>query len=84
VKIRTALAIILLPTLFGCSKLTLENYGKIGVGMQYDAVIQLIGKPDRCDDVMTIRKCVWRHGKRSISVSFAANQVLLFSSSNLN
>ena len=32
--------------LSGCSKLTLENYNKISVGMEYDAVVELIGPPE--------------------------------------
>ena len=83
-KIKLALSAGVLLVLLGCSKLTMENYGKLSVGMPYDQVIQLLGKPDKCVDVMTIRKCSWASGKRSITVSFAANQVLLFSASNLN
>lgn len=82
-KIQTALAMGLLLMLLGCSKLTLENYGKIGVGMSYDEVTQLIGAPDRCDDVMGVRSCQWGDDRRSIQVSFVAGKVLLFSSANL-
>lgn len=82
-KIQTALAMGLLLMLLGCSKLTLENYGKIGVGMSYDEVTQLIGAPDRCDDVMGVRNCRWGDDRRSVQVSFVAGKVLLFSSSNL-
>ena len=80
-KIQTILAMGLL--LLGCSKLTLENYDKIGVGMGYDEVTQLIGAPDRCDDVMGVRNCQWGDDRRSVQVSFVAGKVLLFSSSNL-
>lgn len=80
-KIQTVLAMGLL--LLGCSKLTLENYDKIGVGMGYDEVTQLIGAPDRCDDVMGVRNCQWGDDRRSVQVSFVAGKVLLFSSSNL-
>ncbi len=82
-KIRTALAMGLLLALLGCSKLTLENYNKIGVGMSYDEVTLLLGAPDRCDDVMGVRSCQWGDDKRSIHVNFVGGKVLLFSSSNL-
>jgi hypothetical protein len=82
-KIRTVLMLGLLLTVLGCSKLTLENYNKITVGMQYDEVVRLIGQPDRCDDVMGVRSCQWGDEKRAIHVNFLAGQVLLFSSSNL-
>ncbi len=82
-KTKTLLAIGLLLALIGCGKLTLENYSKITVGMHYDQVVQLIGKPKACDDIIGIRKCSWRDGSRSIKVSFAADQVVLYSASNL-
>jgi hypothetical protein len=82
-KTKTILLTGLLLVLLGCSKLTLENYSKIEVGMSYDEVTRLIGAPDKCDDVMGLRSCTWGDEKRSVSVSFAAGKVLLFSSSNL-
>ena len=73
----------LLLTLLGCSKLTLENYNKIEPGMSFEEVTQLIGEPAKCDDVMGMRSCSWGDEKRSVNVTFAADQVLLFSSNNL-
>ena len=73
-----------LTLLLGCSnKLSLENYQKITVGMPYDEVVQLIGKPGSCDDVMTMRNCTWGDASSSVNVSFVGGKVLLFSSSNL-
>lgn len=82
-KIRSVVTMGLLLTMLGCSKLTLENYSKITVGMQYDEVSRLIGPPDECDDVMGVRNCLWGDETRSINVSFVAGKVLLFSSNNL-
>lgn len=67
----------------GCSPLTQENYNKITVGMSYDQVTALIGKPDSCDDVMGVRNCVWGDEKRSVQVGFVADKMLLFSANNL-
>ena len=82
-KIRSLMATSLILLLLGCSKLTLENYNRIDVGMSYDEVTRLIGPPDRCDDVMGVRNCRWGNETRSVNVSFVAGKVLLFSSSNL-
>ncbi|HBU29483.1 MAG: hypothetical protein A2X71_09985 [Thiobacillus sp. GWE1_62_9] len=82
-KIRSVVTMGLLLTMLGCSKLTLENYSKITVGMQYDEVSRLIGPPDECDDVMGVRNCLWGDETRSVNVSFVAGKVLLFSSNNL-
>lgn len=82
-KIQTVIVLGLLLAILGCSKLTLENYRKITVGMPYDKVVQLIGPPEQCDDVMGVRSCSWGDDKRAVHVNFLADQVLLFSSSNL-
>jgi len=82
-RIQTILLLGLALVILSCSKLTLENYNKIEVGMKYDEVTQLIGQPDHCDDVMGARSCEWGDEKRSIHVSFLADQVMLFSSNNL-
>jgi len=82
-KIRTLLAMSLMLLLLGCSKVTLENYNHITVGMSYDEVTQLISPPEKCDDVMGVRNCLWGDENGAINVSFVAGQVLLFSSSNL-
>ena len=83
-KIRTLCAMGLLLVMLGCSKVTLENYNKISVGMSYDEVTQLIGPPDECDDVMGVRNCLWGDEKSAINISFVGSKVLLFSSSNLH
>jgi len=82
--ILAGLALPLALSLAACSKLTLENYGKIQVGMPEKEVFDLIGQPDKCDDVMVLRNCTWSSGDKTVNVSFTAHQVLLFSSQNLN
>jgi hypothetical protein len=82
-KTRSLLAMSLILVLLGCSKVTLENYRRITVGMSYEEVTQLIGPPEKCDDVMGVRNCLWGNENGTISVSFVADQALLFSSSNL-
>lgn len=78
------LALLLVLFLWGCnSKLTLENYNKISMGMSYDEVTKLIGKPERCDDVLGMRNCRWGDDKTSVNVSFAGDKVLLFTAQNL-
>jgi len=83
-KARTILFTSLLLVLLGCSKLTLDNYNQIAVGMHYDDVTRLIGSPAKCDDVMGLRHCTWGDENRSVSVTFAGEKVMLFSSRNIN
>jgi len=82
-KVKSLVGAALLLLVLGCSLLTQENYNKITVGMSYDQVTTLIGKPDACDDVMGVRNCVWGDEKRSVQVGFVADKVLLFSANNL-
>lgn len=82
-QIRTAMTMTVMLLLLGCSKLTLENYNKISMGMPYDEVTQLIGKPDSCDDLMGVRSCQWGDDSHAVRVNFVSGKVLLFSSSRL-
>lgn len=82
-NVKSLLGAALLLLVLGCSPLTQENYNKINVGMSYDEVTALIGKPESCDDVMGVRNCVWGDEKRSAQVGLVADKVLLFSSNNL-
>ena len=79
---RTLLACLLL-LLAGCSRITQSNYEKLRVGMTYDEVIAILGKPTSCSDVMIARSCIWGDEKRNISVTFVGNQILLHTSLNL-
>lgn len=83
-KTKIVLAIGLLLVTLGCSKLSLENYNKVAVGMGYDEVVTLLGAPEKCDDVMGVRNCQWGDEKRSVNVSFVGGKVLLYASSNLD
>ena len=69
--------------LFGCSKLTQENYNKLKTGMSYEEVTAILGKPDNCSEVLFTRNCTWGHGKKTVTVTFVGGKVVLYSSTNL-
>lgn len=81
--ILAALFIIFFLVVVACSRLTMENYKKIKAGMSYDEVVNVLGKPDKCDDVIGMRKCIWGDEKKSITVSFVGDKALLFSAENI-
>lgn len=81
--IRLLLACSLLALLLGCSKLTMENYAKLKVGLGYDEVVEILGKPDHCSEALLVRSCVWGDEKKNITVNFVAGKVVLFASKNL-
>ena len=77
----------LLLLLSACSKVTQENYDKLTMGMKYSEVIEFLGEPDNCKELMQIKQCVWgdasNEGGPSISVNFVGNNLVLFSSRGL-
>jgi hypothetical protein len=81
-KFRLALSLLLL--LAACSKLSVENYDKLKVGMPYAEVTQLLGAPAQCDDVLGVKHCRWGDEKRHIDVNFIGGQALLFSAENIH
>ena len=83
ITLRWLLALICLALLCGCSKLTTENYQKLEVGLEYPAVVDILGKPDNCSEALFVRNCIWGDEQKNISVSFLNNQVILFTSSNI-
>ena len=65
------------------SQLSLENYSKLKSGQSYDEVKAIIGEPEKCDEMLGIRSCVWGDEQRGISINFVAGQVLLLAARNL-
>ena len=78
------LAVMIIVLLIaGCGKLTMKNYSKLKMGMDYNEVVSTIGSPGKCSDVMGMRNCEWGDEKKSISVTFAGDNVLLFTCNGL-
>lgn len=80
---RLIILFTLSAALVACSKVTVENYNKLEPGMRYATVQELLGKPTRCSDILTVKNCVWGDDKSNINVSFVADQVVLFTSGNI-
>lgn len=77
----SVLAMVML--LAGCSKVTKENYDKLGVGMDYEEVVTILGEPENCKDVLGTRSCEWGNDSKNISVKFVADKAALYSSNGL-
>ena len=67
----------------GCSKITTENYNQLKIGMRYNEVVSLLGKADTCDGAIGLKNCTWGNKNKYIQVSFAGDQVVLFSGHGL-
>lgn len=82
-NIKTGMMIGLAVWLAACSKLTVENYDKLKVGMPYTEVKQLLGTPERCSDVLGVKSCTWGDDQRHITVNFIGDQVVIFNAENI-
>lgn len=80
---RLGLGLAALVLLVGCSRLTLENYQKIRVGMDYATVVEILGQPEHCSEALVVRNCLWGNEKKNISVSFLSDKVILLTSHNI-
>jgi hypothetical protein len=83
-KFRLLVVTLILIIIAGCSKLTMENYNKLKIGMAYKEVVDTIGSPDKCSDVMGLRNCEWGDEKKSINVTFAGDKVLFFTGNGIH
>lgn len=74
---------ILATLIFGCSRLTQENYDKLKMGMEYKEVVSLLGKPDNCSNTLVAKNCMWGNEQKNITVSFIGDQIILYSSKSI-
>jgi len=67
----------------GCSKVNKENYDNLRVGMNYDAVVGVLGKPNSCDSVGEASSCVWGNVSKNIKVRFIADRAVLINAQGI-
>jgi outer membrane protein assembly factor BamE (lipoprotein component of BamABCDE complex) len=82
-KMRMIVLPVLLALLFGCSKLTVDNYAKLKVGIEYSEVVRILGKPDSCSEALFVKNCVWGNEQKNITVNFLGDKVMLSTSRNI-
>lgn len=82
VAIPIVLIICLAPMLIllGCSKINQENYDKLKVGMDYDEVLEILGKPDNCESILNMKNCIWEESSKSITIKIITDKVVFLSS----
>lgn len=67
----------------GCSKISKENYDKIKTGMTYEEVEEILGTPDKAQDVIGTKSCVWGQPPETISIKFVGDRVIFHSARGL-
>lgn len=69
--------------LAGCSKLSMENYNQLKIGMSYQQVTELIGDANSCEEMIGTRSCVWGDDATGIKAGFVADKAIAFSHKGL-
>ncbi|WP_213607952.1 DUF3862 domain-containing protein [Pseudoalteromonas sp.] len=70
-------------SLAACSKVNLENYEKIKIGMDKTEVEALLGGADHCVEKTLHTNCIWGDDTKNIEITLVSNKVTLFSKKGL-
>jgi len=78
------LIITVAALLAGCNKLSKENYSRLKVGMEYDEVVSIFGKPDSCSDTYVAKGCKWGDERKNVTIGFIDDKVIFYQSTNID
>ncbi|QTL34852.1 DUF3862 domain-containing protein [Pseudoalteromonas viridis] len=77
------LTLTLLLGLAACSKVSMENYDKIEVGMDKAELEQILGSADQCEEKTLHTNCTWGNDSKHIKVTLVSDKVTLYSKKGL-
>ena len=66
-------------SLAACSKVSLENYEKIEVGMDKAEVEAILGTADNCVEKTLHTNCVWGDESKNIEITLVSDKVTIYS-----
>lgn len=70
--------------LAGCNKVNKENYNKIKIGMSFEEVVGVMGKPNTCEEpVLKTKSCMWSSSDKQIKIKFVGHIVAWRSSKGI-
>ena len=70
-------------SLAACSKVTVENYEKIKIGMDKAEVEAVLGSADNCVEKTLHTNCVWGDESKNIEITLVSDKVTLYSKHGL-
>jgi sucrose-6-phosphate hydrolase SacC (GH32 family) len=70
-------------SLAACSKVNLENYEKIKIGMDKSEVEVFLGSADNCVEKTLHTNCIWGDESKNIEITLVSDRVTLFSKKGL-
>ena len=66
-------------SLAACSKVSLENYEKIEVGMDKAEVEAILGTADNCEEKTLHTNCVWGDESKNIEITLVSDKATIYS-----
>jgi hypothetical protein len=66
-------------SLAACSKVSLENYEKIKIGMDKTELETILGSADNCVEKTLYTHCIWGDDTKHIEITLVSNTVTLYS-----
>jgi len=70
-------------SLAACSKVTVENYEKIKIGMDKAEVEAVLGSADNCVEKTLHTNCIWGDESKNIEITLVSDKVTLYSKHGL-
>ncbi|WP_105168179.1 DUF3862 domain-containing protein [Pseudoalteromonas sp. T1lg23B] len=70
-------------TLVGCSKVNMENYNKVKVGMDKAEVETILGSADECEEKTLHTNCTWGNEDKHIKITLVSDKVTLYTKKGL-
>ncbi|GAA60886.1 hypothetical protein P20652_2754 [Pseudoalteromonas sp. BSi20652] len=70
-------------SLAACSKVSLENYEKVKIGMDKTEVEVILGSADNCVEKTLHTNCIWGDEAKNIEITLVSNKVTLYSKHGL-
>lgn len=71
-------------SLTACSKVSVENYEKIEIGMDKSEVEAILGSADNCVEKTLHTNCIWGDEGKNIDITLVSNKVSLYSKTGLD
>ena len=71
-------------SLAACSKVSVENYEKIEIGMDKSEVEAILGSADNCVEKTLHTNCIWGDENKNIDITLVSNKVSLYSKTGLD
>jgi len=67
-----------------CSKVNLENYEKISIGMDKSEVEAILGRADNCEEKTLHTNCIWGDEGKNIEITLVSDKVSLYSKTGVD